>query len=573
MKSSPLIDSFNNRLTNTIIFLIAVVLGFFFLPLVFGAGGGYVLGYYLVLKPRKSYPDLYPLPLKMWRFILLGIAFSLILAAYFISLSSPITNLAQSTPWFANIPISICTLWLFIWWRKNTMIRVREDLRHGSARLVTKGELKPYSRKGEYSVYIGGKKYFYSKQGHLLTVAGTRSGKFTDLLCPNLLGAGGSQGSILCVDPKGELAAVTHHYQKSQGRKVRIINPWGLFVLGTSTYNPLDLLDPDSEHLPDDTQLIAQMIVPTQPGKEDHWNNRARAQIAGHLMHMAVNLPREKLTLGELWRRLRLSQDDSLEVLKEMARCTHPISGSIIRGAANEILQIMENSEKEAAGIISTTQRWTDIFKSIPLRRSLESSSFNIGELADGNTVLYVIIPADKLKTHYAWLRLVVTTAMKAVVRKPNKRVYFLLDECYALGYLPELEVALGTYAGYGITVWSIWQSLVQIQELYGKNWENFISNSSVIHAFGLNDHTTATYISEMIGRTSVASYGSKGIDKLPHGSSSRMLITPDEARRLGESMLVFIDNLPVACLPKIPYYRHRDWSQRAQPNPYYHGS
>lgn len=573
-----------HSLDELFIIITALGLGTIFAPMLGGACLGYILGYHFHLQKQKAYPKLWPLdPVMFWYLSICMLAaiggaawgFEEVTQSIAEQTYQPGTIIKGSSrieyKWnpIVHLVPSCLIMFVFMLWRGQVGTKAKEKIRHGSARFATASDLKPY----QYPVdafYIGGGKYYFDNAGHGLVCAGTRSGKGTGLIIPNLLGAGGFNGSWVVIDPKGENAAISAKYQRKQGKKVRILNPWNLLGLGGDTYNPLDLLFSDLNHpeyLPDDAQLIAQMIVPSVSGKEDHWNNRARSLIAAILMHLAVTFPEDQpslqLTLAELWRLLRLSPDEWLELLKDMALNNDPISGPIINGSANEILAVMENSEKEAAGIISTAQRWTDIFKSIPLRKSLQSSNFSINELSEGNTVLYVIIPADKLKSHYAWLRLVVTTAMKAVVRNPNQRVGFLLDECYALGYLQELEVALGMYAGYGISVWTIWQSLVQIQQLYGKNWETFLGNSAFKSFFGVNDHTTAKYVSDMAGQSSVLSQGGKG-------ASSRSLITADEVRRLKNKMLVFIDNLPVAKLKKIPYYEHPVWHKRAKPNPYY---
>ena len=94
-----------------------------------------------------------------------------------------------------------------------------------------------------------------------------------------------------------------------------------------------------------------------------------------------------------------------------------------------------------------------DVFRSIPLQRSLATSNFDISSLSDGDTILYIIIPADKLKSHYRWLRLVISTALKAVVRKPNQPVAFLIDECANLGYMPELVTAMALFTSYNIQI------------------------------------------------------------------------------------------------------------------------
>ncbi|MEM7368717.1 MAG: type IV secretory system conjugative DNA transfer family protein [Bacteroidota bacterium] len=582
-----------NKLVSWFILILAGLLGMFYSPLLIGAVLGYILGYHRLLKTRKEYPNLYPLPNGMGRYILLpaiivgclalmGInTWSNWLDAQYLILfysqhklqpNGELPQIGTDVLRTISVLTTLTTMYFFIIWRKKVMITVREKLRHGSARFATRSELaKVQTKKKGKGIYIGGGKHYYHKQGHLVTVAGTRSGKGVNLILPNLLGAANLEASWMVIDPKGENTIISAAYQKSLGKTVRILNPWRLLGLPTSTYNPLDIIsDPQSDHLPDDASLLADMIVPATPGKDDHWINRARSLITGILMQQVTS--NYELTLSELWRLLRLPREEFLALLRDMVLNENQVSGPIISGTAHELMSLMENSEKEFTGILSTAQRFTDIFKSIPLRQSLHSSSFSVNELSEGTTVLYVIIPADKLKTHYAWLRLVVTTAMKAVIREPNKRVIFCLDEAYALGYLPELQIGMGTYAGFNVSIWTFWQSLAQLKQLYTNNWESFMGNSAVKHFFGLNDKTSMEYASSLTGQVSVLSYGRQGDQITPHGSSSRMLLTADEARRIGDAMLVFVENLPVTLLSKLPYYSHPIWKERAQPNPYYLG-
>jgi type IV secretion system protein VirD4 len=59
---------------------------------------------------------------------------------------------------------------------------------------------------------------------HVLTVAGSRCGKGVSLLVPNLLLY---DGSILAIDPKGELARITARARREKGQKVVVLDPFG----------------------------------------------------------------------------------------------------------------------------------------------------------------------------------------------------------------------------------------------------------------------------------------------------------------------------------------------------------
>lgn len=54
--------------------------------------------------------------------------------------------------------------------------------------------------------YRGGRTVGWRDDRHVLTVAGSRAGKGVSLIIPNLLLY---HGSVLAIDPKGELAAIT----------------------------------------------------------------------------------------------------------------------------------------------------------------------------------------------------------------------------------------------------------------------------------------------------------------------------------------------------------------------------
>lgn len=466
---------------------------------------------------------------------------------------------------FVNIIFTGITWLWFTRWRGGIFKYVSEKQRHGSARTATQKELLPY-RKPE-GFYIG-YDTFYRKAGHLLTVAGTRAGKGVNLILQNLLMPDLCKNmSFVVVDPKGELAAVSANVQRKAGRKVVILNPWNLLSLVSKRYNPLDILKSDPLNLADDVQMMAESIVPAGAGKDDdHFQDRARAFVSTLLLHLITSAPAEDRHLETLWRWLRLGNDEWIALLADMMLNDDPNVGDIVKAGANEIASMMKNSEREYGSVMSSAQKCTDFIKSPALRDSLKGTDgFTSADLASGNVTVYLCIPFDRLKTHSAWLRLVVTSLMRSVVRNPHKDVCFLLDEAYAFGYHSEIDMALGAYAGFGIHVWSIFQNLGQIKKLYGDNWEGFVTNCSVRHFFNVSDNFSADYISHLFGTTSVPTYNEKGEI---NGASPRPLVTADELRReSGNVIYTVIDQLAPAQIPKVPYYT---MGLECDPNPYY---
>jgi type IV secretion system protein VirD4 len=471
-------------------------------------------------------------------------------------------------PVFLGVNI-LFTLVVWLWfsrWRGGIYKYISEKQRHGSARFANEKELLPYRKPKGF--YVGFDTY-YRKAGHLLTVAGTRAGKGVNLILQNLLMPWLFENmSFVVIDPKGELAAVSANLQRQAGRKVVILNPWNLWSLGSLGYNPLDILKSDPLHLADDVQMIAESIVPMGAGKEDdHFQDRARTFISTLLLHLVTTASKEDRHIGTLWQWLRLDQENWIKLLADMMLNDDPHVGDIVKAGANEIAGLMKTSEREYGSVMSSAQKCTDFIKSPALREAMKGTDgFTSADLASGNVTVYLCIPFDRLKSHSAWLRLVVTSLMRSVVRNPEKDVCFLIDEAYAsIGYHSEIDMALGGYAGFGIHVWLIYQSLVQIRKIFGDNWENLIANCSVRHFFNVSDNFSADYISHLFGNTSIPTYNEKGEI---NGASARPLVTADELRREScNTIYTVIDQFAPVQIPKVPYY---EMNLGYDANPYY---
>ncbi|HEY1009977.1 MAG TPA: type IV secretory system conjugative DNA transfer family protein [Daejeonella sp.] len=544
---------------------------------------GYARAYNRFMLPKDESPSFYPMRPVVRVAMIMGavlIWLLLIFIMFLIVEFMPLNWIRNGTIlWYIGINIFLggITFAVFRRWRDGVNNALIEGKRFGSARFARQDELAPYlPAKG---FYIGGG-YSFSDKGHILTVAGTRGGKGTNLIIPNLLGASDYSGSWVVIDPKGENAAITARYQRERGQNVVILNPWGLLAdrLGEpQSYNPLDILaDKDNIHLVDDAQMIAEMIVPIDKNdRNKFFTDNARAIVSGLLLHMATyeDEPIER-SLKTLWQWVRLPEDKWLKLIEDMNVNDNAAFGDTVKEAANEIEKLMKAGDKTWGNIIATVLQCTDFIKSPALQKSM-ATGFDPKTLSDGKTTVYVIIPADKLQSHARWLRLVTTTTMRAVVRKPNKRVCFLLDEFAALGYLPEIETALSTYAGFEITVWPILQSLIQLHSHYKDNWETFVGNSTVRQFFSVNDNFTAEYVSKAIGQTShvINQRSILGIEKSE--SNSRALVTPDELRRAsGENIFAFISDKAVTYFSKLPYYHmlqsYDNSKARYDDNPYY---
>ncbi|WP_169800594.1 type IV secretory system conjugative DNA transfer family protein, partial [Sphingobium cloacae] len=216
------------------------------------------------------------------------------------------------------------------------------DDTHGSARFATDRETRPLAQNGD-GLLIGrdrksGKLLRYAGPAHLLTIAPTRTGKGVGTIIPNLLDY---PGPVVCIDPKGENARITACHRAKFG-PVHVLDPFGvtgLAPIGSSgaAFNPLDRLDPAGLDLADDAMTLADALVYDAPGEagEAHWNEEAKALIAGILLWVACDgqAQGEDRTLEAVRDCLTFAPDNFQKMLREMSASTQ--ARGLIARAAN----------------------------------------------------------------------------------------------------------------------------------------------------------------------------------------------------------------------------------------------
>lgn len=352
----------------------------------------------------------------------------------------------------------------------------------------------------------------YTGDRHLLTVAPTRSGKGVSSIIPNLLTY---QGSAVIIDPKGENAMITAlrrgHGEQSMnieglGQDVHIVDPWGITGLPSSRFNPMDWLDPADEDINENAMILADsMIVPSEGGRDQFWDEEAKALLMGILLYVALNEDEyQNPSLGDVRDIISLGSQALNEVLNNMAASpNHIVSSAGVRTLSKEA--------KLQSSVLATLQAHTHFLDSPRMRDNLSVSDFSFEDLKTRRMTIYLVLPADRLSTFNRWLRLMIQQALTVNARnigvKPDKAILFLLDEMAALGRLSMVEQAFSLMAGFGVQLWGIVQDLSQLERIYDKGWQTFIGNSGVIQYFGSRDLKTAEYFSKLCGVTTIEKF------------------------------------------------------------------
>lgn len=413
----------------------------------------------------------------------------------------------------------------------------------------------------------------YPGDRHALTVAPTRSGKGTTQIIPNLLTY---TGSTLVIDPKGENALVTAQARKDMGQEVMIVDPWGIAKvkgIKTAKINPLDWLKLDDIDITENSMMLADALVVKGQNQDAFWDKEAVAYLQGLILYVATDPEEEgRRTLTRVRELTLLDGEDQEALYNRMLNSPHHI-------VASTGVRCLQKEEKLLASVIATAQSHTHFLDSVRIQENISKSDFKFEDLKRKKMTVYLVLPADRLSTFAPWLRMLVQQALTVNARNidqtPEKPVLFILDEMAALGRLTMVEQAYGLMAGYGIQLWGIIQDLNQLEKIYGKGWQSFISNTGMLNYFGSSDKMTAEYFSALCGETTVwnlssaiarsfgTSNGQGGIttnssttSTSTTAASQRKLAYPDELMRVHkDKQLVFIENMPPLIAQKSRWY------------------
>ncbi len=431
-----------------------------------------------------------------------------------------------------------------------------------------------------------GNKIVYEGERHVLLFGPNGTGKGTRFLIPNLLSI--KDRSIVVIDPKGELAAVTAAYRRTVGDVV-MLNPFNVLGLGSAGFNPLASLDPASANFYDDAAALGEALIRIE-GNDPHWGESAQGLLVALIMWEkikqgdAANLEnvRALLTEADEWER---TFDAKGKAHDDIARGLRVTAADMVADGGYEIASLaarFTEQSNELASVRSTADTQTRWILSPPMRDDLRKEGVDFRKLKERVTTVYVILPAERMRTHSVWLRLVIVSALRALYRPGGLRTLLLIDEMPALGHLAPLEDAFGLVRGYKVQIAGICQDLAQLKALYKERWESFLANAGVVQGFTPNDLTTADWMSRRAGQaTMLASSSSES--RSPKGERSettgwsqigRPLFLPQElmgfAEGTGLLWLAGMANGVRFFAP--PYWKIEQAEKRAARNPYYEG-
>lgn len=422
----------------------------------------------------------------------------------------------------------------------------------------------PY-RKGR--IFLGKSALFRRPVGiktdrHLLTVAGSRTGKGAALIMPNLQRW---KHNTLTIDPKGEAAEEAAQWRADLGQAVHVLDPFRSARVPEkfyACYNPLDDLDPDGLSIKEDLAVIADGIVMRRDPSAVFWDNGAQAVIGGLIAYVKTQAPEDSQNLIEVYN--ILTDDAALKQVVDQMKNMDECAGAC-RAAASKC------EAKEGAYFISNARENIEWIGSKAMRETLSSSTFSMNDLKRKKTSVFLVLPANYLNIHGRFLRLFTRTAIEAMAKKmPNgdlmgETCLFILDEFFSLGKIDEVQKSAGLMPGYGLHLWPFLQDLGQLEELYERNGATtFFSNADAHIFFGNGDRQTLSHISHEVGIRQEKNIVGLDTEEEMEMSNSQIKkhVAKHDRDKVARRMIVFAKGDDMLSLRLAPYFV-RSWFSR----------
>jgi type IV secretion system protein VirD4 len=404
------------------------------------------------------------------------------------------------------------------------------------------------------------------------------SSKSVGLVANQLLDDDSGQRSYVVICPKGEITAITANFRRRVS-DVKIINPYGLLTderpdMRSDGWNPLLDLDPNSPGFIDDCQSKGTALIKTDSNEsQKHFPDSARsgttATTAFVVREVAEgNAPGPPLlaTVREI---LTQPPERLRPIIRRMVDCGVP---DIASRAAKFLAD-----NTEVANIKSTIETQTE-WMSPQMRTDMATAGgVDFRDLTRRPMTIYVIIPVEELQAKAVYLRLVLSSALRALYRYGGVPTTLIIEEGFVLGHHAEIEQALSALRGFGSRITIVFQSISQIKQLYPHTWGLFTAGATL--SFRPADTETAQWLVMKAGKVTVPVLGASeprpgqampGVSWHQHERDQIPLTKMFEMPR-GRA-LVWLPHQPMRQSWVRGYFEIPELARRASENPY-HGA
>ncbi len=346
---------------------------------------------------------------------------------------------------------------------------------------------------------------------HLITFAGTQAGKGATLIAQNLRRW---PFNVFGFDPKGENISLSWEHREALGQRVAAFDPYHVANVPSrlrATFNPLGDLDPEDPFTPSVIESLAEGLTIRYKADDAMWDNGGRTIAAGFIAFCVLAADDHEKHLPAVAAQMRKAFRDPT-MYELMADIEHPVLGGLIREAAIIGISAAGGNRQSESYVRSALDQTKWLVTDTVLASWLTSSSVSLRDLKHGKLSFFVCLPFDKTAVRPELLKLLLQYSMSVMQQDlvqgaHGSRCLFLLDEAYCMGRVPDIQRNLAGLTAYGVQIWTIWQNVGQLHELYkAEGAAQFFSAADAVMFFGLGefDDASARIVAEAIGRIEV---------------------------------------------------------------------
>lgn len=418
---------------------------------------------------------------------------------------------------------------------------------------------------------LDGRLIFYNGDAPMLSYLMTGGGKGRDIILPNCAHVQGR--SLVILDTKdGENAWASAEFRSSLGAGCIFLNPFNLHGFSNTRINPFQLLVDivkRGERIDTEAEEMAQILLPApvKPGGDAWVRKGALRYIALRLEYLAHFEP-ERCTLGNLWRFVNSSADDTELAFAMMKTCgieSIARKAEGLQNTAQKAPKQMEAYKADAVDALNTFEPGKTFEK------ATAAHDFEFARLKQKPYTVYVMVPAEKLGVAAAWISLVVNYAIETIARHNGAvRTTFLLDEFPQLPPAPSIRRALQVYRAKGVQLWIFSQGRFSMADRWSENAiKEFEDQAAVMTMKYVREPSLIRDLELWSGSATMLTPGvshSGGVVESASanlGETRRSVLQNDDI--VGrEDLFIRLATMPhIIKAQSIPYYEVAPWNER----------
>ena len=408
-----------------------------------------------------------------------------------------------------------------------------------------------------------------SLAGHVAVFGGTGSGKTFSFVLGNIIAAVEDEQSIICTDPKGELASKLANWLENRDYIVKIFNLSD--PVNSSCWNPVAECTNDTE--------IAEMAncLIRNAGKENsaYFLSKEIQLLEALTGLLKGDFPEKQQHLRTVMSLTAWTKEE-LDMRFKTAYQTGKISPTIYErwcGVSSASLDYALSGLSAKLKILTTT----------PLAELLSEHEINLNKIGTEKTALFCVLPISGdsevlkpiLSTFYRFLFKRLYRAADQNNGKLKTPVRLLLDEFANIGKIPGFSEIISTARSLGIHIQFILQGRSQLDDVYSYDEaKNILANCPTILLLGVppGDQETAKMFSDILGEAAVKGMCAKEDLTMPlahqlahhfqlstknQNTAKRSLMTADEISRMDSlDCIALIQWCPPLYLKKVGWIK-----------------